>query len=163
MKMLKWMLLVALIFLIQTQFSSLKNFFNGAVILVYLFGLKSRQDISLHGYFSSKTEIKSTLFGAFLGLAEDILSGSIIGPGLLSKGLLGLIAPVIFTDMVFRWTPLWGGIVMALFTLIDGGIIIGSRVLFTGIEISGFTAFQVMVVQAVMSIPFGIIVKPQTA
>ncbi|MEW5746302.1 MAG: hypothetical protein AB1805_12795 [Nitrospirota bacterium] len=160
MKALKWVLLAAAVFLIQTQFSSLKGLVNGTVILVYLFGLKSRQEIATHGYTSTRAELESTLFGMAVGLVEDLLSGSIIGPGVLSKGLLGLTASIVFTDLVFRWTPLWGGVILAVFTSLDGGMLIGTRVFFTGVEVGSVTALQVLLIQPLMNIPFGIIIKP---
>lgn len=160
MKILKWILLAAFIFLLQTQFSSLKDYLNITVTLVYYFGLRCLQNISARDYSVNKVVLESTAFGIAVGLAEDILSGPIIGPVVLSKGMVGFITPVIFTNVVFRWTPLWGGIVLVILTVLDGVALAGSRVLFTGIQVSGVTVFHILVVQALMNIPFGIILKP---
>lgn len=160
MKALTWVLLVAVVVLIQTQVSSLKGLVNGGVILVYLFGLKSRQEISTHGYISTRAEIGSTLFGMAVGLIEDLLSGGLIGPGLLSKGLLGLVASIVFTDLVFRWTPLWGGLILAVFTALDGAVVVGTRMMFTGIDVSSVRVLELLLIQPLINIPFGIVIKP---
>ena len=160
MKVLKWALCAVFIFLLQTQFSFLKNFLNLTVALVYFFGLKNLRNISAREYSSSRAELESASFGAAIGLAEDILSGSIIGPGLLSKGFIGFITPVAFTNLLFRWTPLWGVLMLLLFTALDGMLIAGLRVLFTGIRLSGIDLVQLLLVQPLMNIPFGILLKP---
>jgi len=160
MNALKWILLAALVFLLQTQFYFIRYFSNLNVILVYYFGLKSYQHNSDRGYSESTSEIESVAFGVIIGLLEDFMSGSVIGPGLLSKGLLGLMTPVIFTDMIFKWTPLWGGIIIVIFTIFDALVVIGSRMMFTGVHITGALLFQAMCVQSIMNIPFGILLRP---
>jgi cell shape-determining protein MreD len=160
MNALKWIVLALLVFLLQTQFYFMRYFSNLTVILVYYFGLKSQQRNSDRDYSGSKAEFESVAFGVIIGLMEDVISGSIIGPGLLSKGLLGLMTPVVFTDMIFKWTPLWGAIVIIIFTLFDGMVVVCSRIMFTGIHVSGATLFQAMFVQSIMNIPFGIFLLP---
>ncbi len=161
MRILKWMLLAAAIFLLQTQFSFFNGSLNLTVTLVYLFGLTTLQNISARDYSGSKADLECVAFGAAVGLAEDILSGSIIGPGILGKGLVGFLTPVIFTSVIFRWTPLWGGIIIVIFTVLDGIIMCSSRALFTGISLSSSTLVQVLVIQSAMNIPFGVILKPE--
>ncbi len=155
MNSIKWMLLVALVFLLQTQFYFIKDFSNLTVVLVYYFGLKSHQRST-----GSKAELGSVAFAVVVGLMEDVMSGAIIGPGVLSKGLLGLMTPVVFTDMVFKWTPLWGAIIVVIFTLFDGMVLIGSRMVFTGIHVTAFTLLQVLCVQSLFNMPFGIMLRP---
>ncbi|HEX8948034.1 MAG TPA: hypothetical protein VF790_03675 [Dissulfurispiraceae bacterium] len=160
MKVLKWMACVVFVFLLQTQFFFLRDFLNIPVLLAYYFGLRSLEVVSAREYSSSRAEIGSVLFGAAVGLVEDVLSGSIIGPGLLSKGFIGFMTPVIFTSLVFKWTPLWGGIITVLFTLMDGMILTGTRVLFTGIHVSGIGIFQILLIQALLNLPFGLVLRP---
>src|SRR5208337_5275496 len=128
--------LTVLVFLLQTQCSFFWDFSNLTVILVYYFGLKSCQRNSDRAYSGSKSEFESVAFGVIIGWMEDVISGSIIGPGILSKGLLGLMTPFFFTDMIFKWTQLWGAIIVVVFTSFDGAVIIGSRTLFTGIHVT---------------------------
>ncbi len=160
MNALKWILLAVLVFLLQTQSPFIRDFSNLTVILVYYFGLKSHQRNSDRDYSGSKAEFESVVFGVIIGLMEDVISGSIIGPGILSKGLLGLMTPVVFTDMIFKWTPLWGAVIVVIFTLLDGTVVVCSRMMFAGIHVTGASLFQVMCVQSVMNIPFGILLRP---
>ncbi len=160
MNVLKWILLALLVFLLQTQCYFIRHFSNLTVILVYYFGLKSHQRNADRDFSGSKSEFESVAFGVIIGLMEDVISGSIIGPGLLSKGLLGLMTPVVFTDMIFKWTPLWGAITVIIFTLFDAVVVVCSRIMFTGIHVSGEILFQVMCVQSIMNMPFGILLQP---
>ena len=160
MNVLKWILLAGLVFLLQTQCPFIREFSNLTVILVYYFGLKSHQRNSGRDYSGSKAEFESVVFGVIIGGMEDVISGSIIGPGILSKGLLGLMTPVVFTDIIFKWTPLWGAIIIVIFTLFDGIVVVCTRVMFTGIHVTGAILFQTMCVQSITNMPFGILLRP---
>lgn len=160
MNVLKWILLAVLVFLLQTQCPFIREFSNLTVILVYYFGLKSHQRNAGHDYSGSKSEFESVVFGVIIGGMEDVISGSIIGPGILSKGLLGLMTPIVFTDMIFKWTPLWGAIIVVIFTLFDGMVVVGSRMMFTGVHVTGVIVLQAMCVQSIISMPFGILLRP---
>src|SRR5208337_373936 len=143
-----------------TQCYFIRHFSNLTVVLVYYFGLKSHQRNADRDFSGSKSEFESVAFGVIIGLMEDVISGSIIGPGLLSKGLLGLMTPVVFTDMIFKWTPLWGAITVVIFTLFDVMVVVCSRIMFTGIHVSGAILFQAMCVQSIINMPFGILLQP---
>ena len=160
MNALKWILLAVLVFLLQTQCPLIREFSNLTVILVYYFGLKSHKRNSGRDYSGSKSEFESVLFGVIIGWMEDVISGSIIGPGILSKGLLGLMTPIVFTDMIFKWTPLWGAIIVVIFTLFDGLVVVCSRMMFTGVHVTGGIVFQAMCVQSIINMPFGILLRP---
>ncbi|MCL4457454.1 MAG: hypothetical protein M1147_09530 [Nitrospirae bacterium] len=158
----KWIFIIFLTFLLQTQFSFFRSPLTFTVVLAYYFALKSLPRQSQGGeYFGSGAEIKSAAFGAFIGLLEDILSGSVAGPNLFSKGLIGFIGVVAFTEVVFKWTPVLGIITIVLFTALDGIIVTGMRSLFTSIHINAVTAAQIIFIQALVNIPFGIILKPK--
>ncbi|MBI5212642.1 MAG: hypothetical protein HY957_04635 [Nitrospirae bacterium] len=158
----KWIFLIFMAFLLQTQFSFFRSPLTFTVVLAYYFALKSlpRQAYS-GGYFGSGAEIKSAAFGAFIGLLEDILSGSVVGPNFFSKGLIGFISVVAFTEVVFKWTPVLGIITIVLFTALDGIIVAGMRFLFTAIHINVVAAAQIIFIQALVNIPAGIILKPK--
>lgn len=158
----KWIFIIFLTFLLQTQFSFFHNPLTFTIVLAYYFALKSLPRQSKAGeYFGSGAEIKSAAFGAFIGLLEDILSGSVIGPNFLSKGLIGFVGVVAFTEVVFKWTPLLGIITIVLFTALDGIIVAGMRFLFTSMHINAVAAAQIVFIQALVNIPFGIILKPK--
>lgn len=161
MNYVKWAFFIFLTFLLQTQLSIFHSPLNLTVVLVYYFSLKilprrPKTDV----YFGSRSEIKGMAFGAFVGLLEDILSGSIIGPNFFSKGLTGFLAVVVFTEIVFKWTQLLGAITIIMFTILDGVLVTGSRIIFTNINISILDALQMIAIQTVANIPFGIILKP---
>ncbi|MFO0754610.1 MAG: hypothetical protein U0411_14950 [Thermodesulfovibrionales bacterium] len=159
-RFLKWIVFAVLAILVQTQLSFLSGFFSASLILVYFFGLRTRLKLSAYEWSGNKVELESVLYGALVGMVEDVFTGSLIGPGLLSKGLIGLLTPVAFTDLVFKWTPLWGGIVIVLFTLLDGVVVIGSRTFFTGIQVSLPVLLQLFLVRSLAGLPFGILLRP---
>ncbi len=161
MKYLAWAFFIFLTLLIQTQFSVFNAPLNMTVVLTYYFALKSLPRKSMtDGYFGSRAEIKSTAFGALVGLLEDIISGSIIGPNFFSKGLIGFISVLTFTEVVFRWTPVLGVITVIVFTILDNIIVTGSRIIFSGINISMLNALHTAIIQAIVNMPLGIILKP---
>ncbi len=161
MNYLKWAFFIFLVFLAQTQFSAFRIMINLTTVLVYYFGLKSLpRESKLGGYFGGKAEIKSTAFGSAVGLLEDIISGSIIGPNFFSKGLTGFVSVMAFTEVVFKWTPLLGVIIVIILTVLDGVVVTGLRVIFTNININIIDALQTIFIQAIVNIPFGIIFKP---
>lgn len=165
MSFFKWTGLIFFTFLLQTQFPPFGKTLSLSTALVYLFGLRSlpsgfsvgRSD----GYYSGRAEVKSTAFGAGVGLLEDIISGSIIGPGVFSKGLIGLFSVVVFTDVIFKWTPLIGVVIIIILTIADGSIIVGLRVFLDNININIFNVFQAIFIQTAFNMPFGIILKPK--
>lgn len=157
----KWLFLIILTFLAQTQFSIFYIPLNLPVVLVYFFSLKSLPTFDKAGsYFGSRAETGSTLFGVFIGFIEDIISGSVIGPALFSKGFIGLISIILFTEVVFKWTPLLGAIVIGIFTVIDGLIITGLRLVFSDANINMLDVLRTIAVQVIVNVPFGIIFKP---
>lgn len=160
-KIFTWGLLTVTVFIVQTQFSFLHNSLNFTVVIVYLFGLRNLDRIAARGYFGSRSELESTAFGAFIGLTEDILMGSLVGPGFLSKGLIGFFTSVIFSDVVFRWTRIWGVAAVTAFTLLDGLILIGARSMFSDLHINSSQVLLNVLVQIVLNIPFGILLKPR--
>ncbi len=86
MKTLKWILLAVLVFLLQTQSSFIKDFFNLPVVLVYYFGLKSHSRNSDFDYTGNKAVFETVAFGVVIGLAEDVISSSVIDPDFLARG-----------------------------------------------------------------------------
>jgi hypothetical protein len=165
MKILKWILFVFLIFFVQMQFALFNVPLNLVLVIVYAFGLKtlekSKTDKSFSKYSGAGSEIKSAAFGASVGLLEDIIAGGILGPAFLSKGIIGFLTIVIFTDIVFRWTPLIGIIAIITLTVLDGIIVTGLHVLFAGISINYLKELLILFMQAILNIPFGIIFRPR--
>jgi len=164
MSYIKWILFIFLIFLAQTQIALFNVPLNLTMVIVYAFGLKKLEKAKTYKYvgkYSSKgLEIKSAAFGAGVGLLEDIIAGGILGPAFLSKGIIGFLIIVIFTDIVYRWTPLIGIITIIALTVLDNVVVTGLQALFTDISINYLKVLQILFVQALANIPFGIIFKP---
>jgi len=134
---------------------------NLTVVVVYVFGLKSLSSQTRTYGFSSMAGTKSALFGACIGLIEDILSGAIIGPNFFSKGIIGFASTAIFSEVFFQWTRFWGGMALFGITLFDGLIFTGLRVLFTNLHINDFVFLQGIAAPAVINAAFGIIFRPR--
>jgi hypothetical protein len=159
MKALIWFFFILAAFILQTQVSIFEMPLNLTVVLAYGYGLRAAGEGTSIPLISSP-EMKSTAFGAFVGFLEDILTGIMIGPDLMSKALAGFVTAIAFGDVFFRWSPLLGGLVLAALTLIDGTLVLCLRLLFTEMTVNGLQAFYVIGVQALMNIGFGIILKP---
>jgi len=107
-------------FFLQIMASPLLAPLNLTVLLVGLFGRAAAHVYTdQHGFSSHRAEYAASLFGMGCGLVEDLLGGGLIGPGMLSKAAIGLISAVIFSDVLFRWTPVFGGLTMIAFTVLD--------------------------------------------
>lgn len=158
--MIKWILFIFMAFLLQTLFGNFGIPSNVPLALIYVFALKGISPESKAYAFSSRAEIRSALFGACVGLIDDILSGSIIGPGFLSKGIICFSVTVIFSDVVFRWTPFWGAVTLMIFTILDSVFITILRMIFTDININAGNLTVNILMQSLINLPFGIIFRP---
>lgn len=155
----RWLVYIILALVLQTQISLAGTPLNLGVILVYAFGLRCcfvRSSFAL----PVCPEMQSAFFGALVGLAEDILGGHLLGPQMLSKGLVGFLFAVLCSDVLFRWTPLLGCICLFAFTLLDGLIAAGLRALFTEFSFSVIEVARTIAIQAVVNSLFGFVVKP---
>lgn len=68
--------------------------------------------------------------GMLIGAFEDIISGSITGPAMLSKGLIGILSSYLSIG-IFVWTPLLGMISLLLLTVLDQTVLFFSLALFS--------------------------------
>ncbi len=159
MGMARWALLTLGALVLQTQFFVFGTPLNVSVALVYAFAIRN---VSYRegARFGPSGEAKCTAFGGAIGFLEDLLSGTLIGPEVFSKGMTGLFTAVIFSDVVFRWPPLLGGIAVMILTILDGGLAVGLRLLFTDTSVNAAHAMQTILIQALFNIPFGVLVRP---
>jgi len=106
-------------------------------------------------------EHKGLFYGSLVGMIEDSLSGALLGPGLLSKGLAGYLAAVL-SGKLLVWTPFAGVVTLAALTIFDGFAVYLTRCLFHA-KPSGIVAAAVAIMtQALLNLPFGIILKKKT-
>jgi rod shape-determining protein MreD len=106
-------------------------------------------------------EVKGLLIGSLIGIMEDSLSGSLLGPHLLSKGLTGYVAAYL-SGKFFGWTPVLGVLVVMALTVADGILTFGARSIFgtppTGIG----AAIFIVAMQSLFNAPFGFFLKKKS-
>ena len=156
-----WVITAIITLLLQPKLSLFEYPLNLSVAVVYAFGIKqAMQRSAATGSANVSAEIRATIFGAAVGLIEDGMTGSMIGPNVLSKGLTGIISSFVFRDIFFLWESSLGGIVLCLLTMADGLVVVGSRLLFSNTVIGGRAVVELIIIQAIMNIPIGLLVKP---
>lgn len=161
MKYIKWTFLFLTVFIIQIKLSTIFNVsLNFLIILVYAFALKNLPSQSKKDTYQDWIiNIKIVLFGILIGLLEDLLSESLIGPSIFSKGMIAFLTVHFFTVLFFRWTPLLGAIFLSALTFIDNLMIYGFRIFFSHIDISNLFLLKTILFQIALNLPFGIIIK----
>jgi len=139
--------IIFLAFLLESRISVFGVAPNLAAAITYYFGLRNG-------------ETKGILFGSFIGLVGDGLSGGIIGPNLLGKGLVGFFA-AFMSGSFFRWTPMLGMIGIAILTALDGIIVFIMRTVFEHTPTSTTNAISVIFISAIMNSLLGIFLRPR--
>lgn len=103
---------------------------------------------------------KGILLGSAIGILEDSVSGNILGPNLMGKGMAGFLA-TFSSGSLFRWTPFLGMLSLFSLTLLDGMVVWLSRAIFdtSPATVPGgiFTVFM----QGMMNIAIGIFIRPR--
>ena len=156
-----WVFFTAFVLLLQPKLALFDCPLNLTLALVYVFGIKTASyQPAASGSDDVTPEIRSTLFGAGVGLIEDAMIGSIIGPNLLSKGLVGFMSSIVYRDIFFQWESVLGGVVLSVFTLLDGLVVVAARQLFSNTAIGGPSVVELVIIQAIMNIPIGLVLKP---
>ncbi len=142
-----WAAIILLTVLVQGSVSLIHIKLNLTVILVCYIGMK-------------RGEIPGMFFGALIGLIEDIISGILIGPNILSKGLIGYLSSSLYKKL-FIWTPLIGAINIFSLTFLDSSIVFILRSIFDKIPVNIGAAFFIIIVQSIINAPLGIFIKPK--
>jgi len=142
-----WIVLVFLTVVIQASISFLDITPNLTVVLAFYAGIK-------HG------EIKGMFIGSFIGIIEDSLSGTLLGPNLLSKGLIGYTSSFLYSRF-FMWTPLLGMVSISLFTFADSFMVFILRSIFNRMPAGTGAAFTIILIQSLCNAPLGLFLKPK--
>ncbi len=142
-----WAAIILLTFLVQGSFSFIHIKLNLTVILVAYIGMK-------------KGETTGMFFGSLIGIIEDSLSGALLGPNILSKGLIGYLASSLYRRL-FIWTHLIGVITMYSLTFLDSSIVFILRSVFDKIPVSLGTALFIIMIQSIVNAPLGIFLRPK--
>ena len=147
MKYLIWIFIIIMVFIIQGSVSLYYVTPNLTVALAYYAGVKLK-------------EVKGLFLGGFIGIMEDSLTGILLGPNLLSKGLIGYFASFMYSRF-FLWTPVLGIMSVFLFTFVDGLIVYITRSIFAKSPVDLSTALLVISLQAMLNAPLGLFIKPK--
>jgi rod shape-determining protein MreD len=139
---------VFLAFFLQGRISVLDIPPDLTVLLVFSIGLR-------YG------ETRGLLLGIVVGALEDSLSGSFIGPHMLSKGIVGFSAYFFTSGGLLRWTPVLGVIVVAVLTFADNVVVFLARTMFDKMPALLSTALFVSVMQSLLNAPAGIFIRPK--
>jgi cell shape-determining protein MreD len=160
---LKWFLVVLAVFIAQTTITFFGIPLSLGIVLVYAFLLKTLyEQAKVSEYQGMQAELKGTAFGMGTGMVEDLLAGSIVGPGIFSKGLIGFAVAALFSDAILRWSPLVGAVLITVMTFTDGLLIMLLRVLFSETNINRTDTLFALSIQMLINIPFGLLLKPRS-
>ena len=142
-----WTGIILFTFFIEERISVFHVAPNFAALLVYYAGIR-------------KGELEGLFLGSIVGTVEDSLSGTFLGPNLLSKGIIGFFSSFM-SGSFFRWTPLLGAIGIGVLTMVDNTIVFTTRSFFDRMP-TGFkaAAFKI-VIQSLINIPLGLFLKPK--
>ncbi len=147
MKKIILLLIIFSAFLLESRISIFGAQPDLAAAIAYYFGLKNG-------------ETKGMLFGSFVGLIGDSLSGGILGPNILGKGMVGFFS-AFMSGSFFRWTPVLGVIGISLLTALNGIIVFLSKTLFEHMPTSIPSAISIIFTAALINSLFGIFIRPQ--
>jgi len=142
-----WALVILLTSIIKGKISFFGVPPNFASVLVYYVGMRNG-------------ERSGVLFGSLIGSVEDSLSGALLGPNLLSKGIVGYFSSLM-SGSFFRWTPLLGAIGISLLTTVDNTLTLVSRSFFDRMPVSVEAAVFITAIQSLINAPLGIFLKPK--
>jgi rod shape-determining protein MreD len=147
MKKIILLLIIFSAFLLESRISIFGAQPDLAAAIAYYFGLKNG-------------ETRGLLFGSFVGLIGDSLSGGILGPNILGKGMVGFLS-AFMSGSFFRWTPVLGIIGISLLTAINGIIVFLSKTLFEHMPTSIPSAMSIIFTAALINSLLGIFIRPQ--
>lgn len=102
---------------------------------------------------------RGVLLGSAIGMLEDSITGNILGPNLLGKGMAGFLASF-NTGSLFRWTPFLGMLSLFSLTLLDGVVVWSSRTIFETSPATMSRGFFTILMQGMMNITIGIFLRP---
>ena len=143
-----WLLLgVFLAFVIQAKISIFGIPPDITVGLAYYLGLNSGAT-------------KGLLFGSFIGILEDSVAGTILGPNLLGKGMVGFCSSFL-SGTLFRWTPLLGMVSLFLLTILDGVAVFLSRAIFETPPSTFSSGFFTILMQGFLNAIIGFMLRPK--
>lgn len=119
------------------------------IVIVFYLGVR-------HG------SLKGILFGSLIGIIEDSISGNILGPNLLAKGLVGYSSSFISSSL-FRWTPLLGMTGIFVLTIIDSVIVLLFKAAYETAPAVFYGIIPMVLFRGLINSVFGFFIKPKNA
>lgn len=145
-QVLLYVLLISASFVLDTKVMPFGIRPDTTALLCYYFGLRNGP-------------IKGIVFGALVGILSDSLSGDMLGPGILGKGMVGYFSPLL-CNAFFRWTPLVGLMGLAVMTAFDRAVSFGVLSIVGEMPSAGLYALFQVTGPAVMNSIAGLFLKP---
>ncbi|HTR45178.1 MAG TPA: hypothetical protein VMH06_05655 [Thermodesulfovibrionales bacterium] len=102
---------------------------------------------------------KGTLFGSLLGMVEDSISGGMIGPNLLGKGMVGLFSSFL-SGGPFRWSPLLGTLALFILTVLEGVLVFIVKGVYEALPAPPARAALILALQGALNACAGVLIKP---
>jgi rod shape-determining protein MreD len=106
-------------------------------------------------------EHKGLFAGLLIGFVEDSLSNGMIGPNMLSKGLVGYVAAFFISGGLFRWTPLLGIFSVSVLTFFDNIIAALLKTLFDKRPGAVAAIIFISVMQSLLNALAGAFMRPE--
>lgn len=149
MKLLILILLVLSAFVIQSKVS--------------IFGIPPALTVIAPYYMGLRGGARNGMItGTMIGMIEDGLSGNVLGPHLLGKGIVGFSSSLL-SGSLFRWTPLLGIIGLFSLTVIDGLTVFITKTIFNIQFIPASRLIATVLFQGVFNSLAGMFLKPENA
>lgn len=149
MKVLILILLVLAAFVIQSKVS--------------IFGIPPALTVIAPYYIGLRSGVRNGMItGTIIGMIEDSLSGNVLGPHLLGKGIIGFSSPLL-SGTLFRWTPLLGIIGLFSLTIIDGLSVFITNTIFNIHLIPASRLITTVLFQGALNSLVGAFLKPENA
>lgn len=142
-----WAAIILLTLIIQGRLSLFDVTPNFTSVLAYYAGIREG---GMRGLF----------LGSIIGTVEDSLSGTFLGPNLLSKGLVGYFSSFM-SGSFFRWTPILGIIGISVLTVIDSTLVFMARSFFDRMPASVGAAILMIAIPPLINAPLGIFLRPK--
>ncbi len=105
---------------------------------------------------------KGILGGSVVGIIEDSLSGNILGPHLLGKGIVGFLSSFL-SGSLFRWTPLLGLLGLFSLTILDGFSVFVTKAIFNIQFIPASRLISTLLFQGLLNCIAGTVLRSKDA
>lgn len=130
---------------------------------VYIFGISPALTVIIPYYTGLKGGARRGIItGALIGMIEDSLTGNLLGPHLLGKGVVGFSSSLL-SGSPFRWTPILGILGLFSLTVIDGITVFITKTLFNIQYIPASRLTVTVLFQGILNSIAGIFLKPENA